>query len=102
VPSPYYYLISPVGTMHRAPTLPFPDQVEDRFVYFLGYNHIIILYLFLENYLNFINYGSSNFLLYFRIAFSKPSSITVFIASADSIAVSFILSSSLWLKLEST
>jgi len=25
--------------MHRAPTLPFPDQVEDRFVYFLGYNH---------------------------------------------------------------
>ena len=23
VPSPYYYLISPVGTMHRAPTLPF-------------------------------------------------------------------------------
>ena len=41
VPSPYYYLISPVGTMHRAPTLPFPDQVEDRFVYFLGYNHNI-------------------------------------------------------------
>jgi len=23
VPSPYSYLISPVGTMHRAPTLPF-------------------------------------------------------------------------------
>jgi len=41
VPSPYYYLISPVGTMHRAPTLPFPDQVEDRFVYFLGNNHSI-------------------------------------------------------------
>ena len=33
-----YDLISPVGTMHRAPTLTFPDQVEDRFVYFLGYN----------------------------------------------------------------
>jgi len=38
--SSYYYLISLVGTMHRAPTLPFPDQVEDRFVCFLGYNHL--------------------------------------------------------------
>jgi hypothetical protein len=54
VPLPYYYLISPVGTMstcacthadrHRAPTLPFPDQVEDRFVSFLGYNHNITYY----------------------------------------------------------
>ena len=35
----------PVGTIYRAPTLPFPDQVEDRFVYFLGNNHNILLIL---------------------------------------------------------